>query len=272
MFEAASPSLRNGCQKSQSGFIRYDLSTEVPEAMELLLSRNLTDYYRQPSEKPRSPKSLRTVKQFWSNLRNSFKIVFRALSLSAIIPFIIFLRHPFGKGFEERTKIAVRKSRSTALLRALVHVIPVGVAIWEVMLNWNTYYVGSSALRLVYYQFAAKAHEMMIQASLATIISSYIRHEMVLGNGIPFGALFSGLQINQISYLWSMEFWGSVVSNHLSSWKRISTMAFISVCFILAAAAGPSSAILLIPRLDYWPAGSTNIWLNATFNDIWPDR
>lgn len=223
-------------------------------------------------DKLKISKFLRTVKHLLSNVHNSLKTAFRALGLSALIPFIKFLRHPFGKGFEEQTKIAIRKSRSAALLRASVHVVPVGIAIWEVTLNWNTYYVGSTALRLVYYQIAGKAHEMMIQASLATIIFSYVRHQMVLGNGIPFGALFSGLQINQVSYLWSMEFWGSVVSNHLSGWKRISTMVFISVCFILAAVAGTSSVILLTPRLDYWPAGSTHIWVNATVNDIWPDR
>lgn len=240
--------------------------------MALLLARNLAKYDRNSLEKPLSSKPLRIIKQFWSNVQNSVKTAFRALGLSVIISSIKFLRHPFGKGFEERTKIAIRKSRPVALLRALVHVVPVGIAIWEVALNWNTYYVGSSALRLVYYQIAAKAHEMMIQASLATIIFSYVRHEMVLGNGIPFGALFSGLQINQLSYLWSMEFWGSVGSNHPSRGKKIASMLLISLCFILAAVAGPSSAILLIPRLDFWPAGSTHIWVNATVNDIWPDR
>lgn len=237
-----------------------------------LLARKLAKYHRELSDKPRSPRLLRAVKIFWSNVQSSLKTTFRALGLSVISHFFKYLRHPLGKGFEERTKIAIRKSRSTALLRTLIHAVPVGIAIWEVTLNWNTYYVGSTALRLVYYQTAAKVHEMMIQASLATIIFSYVRHEMVLGNGLPFGALFSGLQVNQLSYLWSMEFWGSVGSHHLSIRKKIGTMVFISVCFILAAVAGPSSAILLIPRLDYWPAGSTNIWVNATVNDIWPDR
>lgn len=49
-------------------------------------------------------------------------------------------------------------------------------------------------------------------------------------------------------------------------------LVVISFCFILAAVAGPSSAILLIPRLADWPAGSTHIWVNATFDDIWPNR
>lgn len=177
-----------------------------------------------------------------------------------------------GKGFEEPTKTAISRNRITALLRALIHVIPVGVALWEITLNFYTYYVGSVIYNLVYYQFAAKAHEIMIQASLAAIVFSYVRHEMVLGKGLPFGALFSGLQINQISYLWSMEFWGSVASKHLRIWRKMAMVSLISTCFILAAAAGPSSAILLIPRLDYWQGGSTHIFINATPSEIWPDR
>lgn len=191
-----------------------------------------------------------------------------AVIISALKP----LRHPFGKGFQEQPKVAVHRNRTTSILRALIHVVPVGVALWEVILNWKTYYVGTIAYNQVYYQLAAKAHEIMIQASLAAVIFSNVRHEMALGEGLPFGALFSGLQINQVSYLWSREFWGSVVSKHLSIRRKVATLAVIILSFVLAAVAGPSSAVLLIPRLDYWPAGSTHIWVNATTSEIWPQQ
>ncbi|MCJ1265036.1 hypothetical protein MMC22_004911 [Lobaria immixta] len=230
------------------------------------------NHKRAPSNKPQYVFSGQGIKKIWSKLQESCQILCRAIGLNILVSSFKFLRHPWGKGFEETTKIAIRKSQPVALLRALVHVIPVGVALWEVTLNWNTYYAGSYLLKQVYYQTAAKVHEIMIQASLAAVIFSYIRHQMVLGKGIPFGALFSGLQMNQISYLWSIEFWGSISSNYLSVWRKMIMLFLISVCFILAAVAGPSSAILLIPRLSYWPAGSTHFWLNATFNDIWPNR
>ena len=159
-----------------------------------------------------------------------------------------------------------------ALLHSLIHVIPVGVAMWEIIFNWNTYYAGSIIYNQVYYQFAAKAHEVAIQASLAAIVFSYVRHEMALGQGLPFGALFSGLQVSQISYLWSMEFWGSLTSGYLPIRRRLGLLMIILLSFLLAAASGPSSAILLIPRLDYWPAGSTDIWVNMTVGDIWPTQ
>ena len=69
-----------------------------------------------------------------------------------------------------------------------------------------------------------------------------------------------------------MEFWGAACSNHLPVHRRTGVILVISIAISLAATIGPSSALLLIPRLAYWPAGSTDIWLNATFQDIWPDR
>ncbi len=158
------------------------------------------------------------------------------------------------------------------MLRALIHVIPVGVALTEIIINWSGYYVGASANGLSYFQFVAKAHEMTIQASLAAIVFSYVRYELSLGQGLPFGALFSGLQVTRVSFLWSMEFWGSACSDHLPIRRRLSLLLVIFTCVVQAATAGPASAILLMSRLDYWPAGSTHIWINATAEEMWPDQ
>ena len=159
-----------------------------------------------------------------------------------------------------------------AVLRSLVHIVPVSIALWLVVLNWATYYVGSFTYDQVYYQVGAKALEIMIQASLAAIVLGYIRHELVLGKGLPFGTIFSGLQVNQISYLWSMEFWGSIGSKSFSVYRKIFLFVSLVLIFVLAAAAGPSTAVLLIPRRDYWPAGSTHVWINGAKDDIWPSQ
>lgn len=206
-------------------------------------------------------------------LQNSTTTLFRALGLHVIVSAFRSLRHlAVGKGYDEPIKIAIRKSRTTALMRAFIHLIPVGVAMWEIIINWNTYYLGATVQNQAYYQFGAKVHEMTAQASLAAIMFSYIRYEMSLGQGLPFGALFSGLQISQASYLWSMEFWGSICSKHLPARRRTGLVLMMAMTIVLAATVGPSSAILLIPRLEYWPAGATNIWLNMTSQDLWPDR
>lgn len=206
-------------------------------------------------------------------LRDSSKTLCRALGLNVIFSFFVFLRHKMvGKGYTEPTKVAIRRSRTTALLRALIHIVPVGVALWEIVLNWNTYFVGYAVYNQAYYQFGAKVHEIAIEASLSAVIFSYVRYELMLGDGIPFGALFSGLQISQASYLWSMEFWGTISSRTISSKSKLRLLAVVTASIFLAAVTGPSSAILLVPRLDYWPAGSTNILGNVTSDDLWPSR
>ena len=208
-------------------------------------------------------------------LQTSSKTVFRVLGLNVVVSFFTFLRYrTVGKGYTEQTKIAVRKSRTTALLRALIHVIPVGVALWEIELNWNAYFVGYAIYNQAYYQFRAKAHEIAIEASLSAIIFSYIRYELMLGDGISFGALFSGLQVSQASYLWSMEFWGTICSNSNSVLlkSKLRLIFIIVVSVFLGAVAGPLSAVLLILKLDYWPAGNTNIWIKVISETLWSAR
>lgn len=146
------------------------------------------------------------------------------------------------------------------------------VALWEIVLNWNIYFVGYYSYNLAYYQFGAKLHKITIQASLSAVIFSYVRYELVLGDGIPFGALFSGLQISQASYLWSMEFWGTITSKTISLQNKLRLLSVVTASVFIAAVTGPSSAILLVPRFDYWPAGSTNVWINITSDSLWPTR
>ena len=197
-------------------------------------------------------------------------MVLRAFGLALFTS--LHLRRWLRGQAREPLKIAIRQSRAVALMRSLIHIVPIALALWLITLNWVTYYVGSYTLDQTYYQIGAKALEIMIQASLATITLAYTRHELVAGNGLPFGALFSGLQVNQISYLWSMELWGSIRSQSLPIRRKLFLLVLvISVC-ILAAGAGPSTAVLLIPRRDFWPAGSTHIWIDGVENDIWPTQ
>ena len=193
-------------------------------------------------------------------------IVFRSFGLGSFSN--INLHRWFRRQAQEPLKVVMRQNYTVALLRSLIHLVPTGAALWLVSLNWATYYVGSYAYDQVYYQAGAKALEILIQASLAAITLAYVRYELVLGKGIPFGVLLSGLQITQLSYLWSSELWGSMSSRSLSIQKKVTILVLVVLVFLLAAAASPSAAVLLVPRRDYWPVGSTHIWINGTANDI----
>ena len=209
-----------------------------------------------------------------SVFKKNAEVILRALGFQVLIcwtrslSFNKFKR----KSRSELPKVALHKNRVFALLRGLIHAVPVAGALFLVTINLYQYYAGSFIKPLALYQFLAKVHEILIQGSLAAIVFSYIRHEMVLGQGVPLGALFSGLQLSQASYLWSSEFWGSLRSKSLSLGKRCSLIAVIVSAIALAAVVGPSSAILLVPRLAYWPGGSTDIWINITADDLWPSR
>ena len=166
----------------------------------------------------------------------------------------------------------MNNSRLIAFLRNLIHIIPFGFAIFEIVLNWNVYYVGTKPYGTAIYQVFAKAHEILIQASITTIMFAAIRRELTAGDGIPFGFLFSGLQVSQISYLWSLELWGAMKGNTMRLYRRAVLCLLLTGGILLAATCGPASAVLLTPRLQMWPAGRTHLWINATADLVWPKR
>ncbi|CZR68202.1 uncharacterized protein PAC_18101 [Phialocephala subalpina] len=168
----------------------------------------------------------------------------------------------------EGRNVALDKSRFQALSRSAIHVIPILGAAVIIYLNMTTLYIGASLKEIYALQFAAKLHEITMVASIACIVFSYLRYQMTLGEGLPLGAITAGF--GQVSYLWSLEFWGSLFSPRFSSKKKAQFILVIVPAIILAATVGPSSAVCMIPRVAYWPAGSTYIWINGTQNEIYP--
>lgn len=213
---------------------------------------------------PTSRKQRKSPQGRWrSGLRSGLVNLCRALGLG-LLPSL------FAVDGNEVAKVAVHKNRLTSVLRALVHFVPVGGAVALIALNCRQFYIGPWLKNISLLQFAAKLHELTIQASLTTILLTYIRYELALGVGLPFGALFSGLQITQISYLWSLEFWGSISASKIPIRQRLCFLMMALITILLAATVGPASALAMIPRLENWPAGRTYIWLNGSVEDIWP--
>ena len=172
------------------------------------------------------------------------------------------------------------KNRGQALTKCIVHVLPVSASLAIVGLNIVQFYVGGElrgpggydVQKLAALQFAAKLHELLMLASLGAIVFTMIRKELAFGEGgIPFGALFAGFQIDKISLLWSSEFWGTLT--HKWRFRRRTKLYLVSlivVCTLLGVSVGPSSANLIKPRLDFWAAGGTTFWINATEDQLYP--
>ncbi|KAH0561987.1 hypothetical protein GP486_003306 [Trichoglossum hirsutum] len=182
----------------------------------------------------------------------------------------------------ERPKIAIRRDRWTALLRCAIHIVPVAPSIALIYLNLTDSYIGGEltgpsggdAFKLGALQFAAKLHELAIQASIAVILLSYIRHELTIGPGLPFGAVNAGQSFTDLSFLWSSEFWGAILSTEgRFTWRRKLSLTFaIFGSVLLAAVAAPSSAISVIPQLGLWPACGTSFWINGSSQTFWPSK
>lgn len=151
-----------------------------------------------------------------------------------------------------------------------------------VILNLRQYYIGGELAgvsgedlqKLAALQFGAKIHELLMLASLGEVLFTWLRKELAFGDGIPLGAVFAGLQFTSLSTLWAPEFWGTVFDAYAQGKGRRARkwylICLIVVCTLLGVSVGPSTANLMRPRLDYWPAGGTKFWLNVTSDEIHP--
>ena len=206
----------------------------------------------QPSEEPRS----------------RLQRLCRAFGLGLFYQLMYQKRHP-SKKISEPKKIAIREDRWMAIFAGSIHFIPIAATAIICGLNLSGYYIGGELAgikneddaKFIGLQFAAKLHELTINASLTAIIFSFVRHQLAVAGGLPFGALFTGLQFQEISFLWSMELWGAARAHFMRLRIRLAIILLVVVCAFLSVSVGSASATLMRPRLDYWPAGGTDFWV-----------
>ena len=168
---------------------------------------------------------------------------------------------------EENNKAKKLKFGTRTFLRYILHLFPLSATMTMVTINFSGIYVGIGTAWLPSLQFVAKLIEIMMQASIVAIASSYLQQE-VMNHTIPLGAVFAPLQITKIGYLWSPELWGSMISPVMRNNRKALFLMSVVSSMLLASAVGPSFAIALIPRPTYYPAGYTLVWLNMTANRI----
>ena len=101
-----------------------------------------------------------------------------------------------------------------------------------------------------------------------------IRDELLHGDGVPIGLVGAGINFTKLSYFWSPEMTGSLRSLFRGNrkYRKVQLGLFLLLAGLLALFAGPSCAVLLLPRKDEWPAGGTNIYLNGSKADFWPEQ
>ena len=202
---------------------------------------------------------------------------FRSIGLAIINDTLHHVRKP---GDEEEIKVVIHKSLGLALLRCSVHVLPVSVSVIILWINFKQTFIGidfrslisSETINIALLQTAAKIQELLIVSSLAAVAFQLLRYQLLYGDGLSLGFLAAGFDFVKLSYFWSPEFVGSIrdIGRHRGTIRTTAITVFLILAGGLAAFAGPSCAVLLIPQTQDWPAGSANVYLNGSKEQLWP--
>ncbi|KAK2593012.1 hypothetical protein QQS21_009302 [Conoideocrella luteorostrata] len=197
------------------------------------------------------------------------------LHLLAQIPFV--RRRAWGR--VERPKPIIRNSFPTTLAHLSVHVLPVLTSIAIIALNFKHLFLGrtipgpvlNNAVTIAAFQVCAKLHELLIVASLSIIVLSVIREQLISGAGLPLGFLCSGFTFSQLSYFWSEAYWGAVGAQ-MPRCRKIITALLLLLAGLIATTAGPSSAVLMVPREQEWNAGGSEFYLRGNMSELFPAK
>ncbi|KAF5609100.1 uncharacterized protein FSUBG_4255 [Fusarium subglutinans] len=206
-----------------------------------------------------------------------FKTLFRTIGLK-VITFIL------KSNREEKPKVLIKKSRRVAIARCAVHVIPALLTIGLSVVNFVGFFIGGElqgkqnddSFKLGLLQIATKVQELLIVASIGTVIFHCLRSEVMFGPGLPLGFLVSGYSFSSISYLLSPEFLGGLKQSWAQpmsardKFKRRCFVALIIVGCLLALLAALATAVLMIPRVKDWNIGGGIYWLTGDNDTLWP--
>lgn len=186
--------------------------------------------------------------------------------------------HTHKSADTEEPKIVLTRSLKSALWHSAIHILPMAIQIVLIWMNYSRMFIGPNftmnpgydVFWLALIQGAAKATELLCIASLATILLHLLRREL-LGDGVPIGLLGSGIWFSSFGAFFSSSFLGSVNwARRPISWTRIQFYITLITCGSLAATIGPVTAILMLPRMQHYPAGGASFYMNGSDTDLWP--
>ena len=172
----------------------------------------------------------------------------------------------------EHRKTAMYQNHWLAAGHALLHLVPLSSAVALLILNWSQYFVGPSFTLSTTLQFVAKLQELLMQASLAEIVLSIVRSQVMEGY-LPLGALSASTQAMQISYLWSFDLLGAVTSRSFYGRRKALFVCLVPLLILLTALVGPSNAVLMIPRAGMSSTPHVVHWHSKSDEDaMFPSR
>jgi hypothetical protein len=106
----------------------------------------------------------------------------------------------------EEPKRLFTMSRKVALVRCGVHLLPSCVSLILITINLLSYFIGAElqafqngdSIKMGILQICAKVQELLVVASLSTVIFHVLRSELVFGPGLPLGLLGAGFKFTSL--------------------------------------------------------------------------
>ena len=189
----------------------------------------------------------------------------------------------------EEAKVLIPKSRLFRFGESLVHLALLAITPYILSLNFRyTYWSDTGApnvnTKLEAFQFAAKLYEILICASLASTTLYLLRRALWSSEGVSLGSLVASYGFGDASIFLSPAFWGGLVvaMQPRQQPRHFALGIFLILAILVAAVAGPSAAIILIPQLGWWPQpynasiepysinGLPIFFLNISTASLWP--
>lgn len=183
-------------------------------------------------------------------------------------------------------KVAITRKRRSVLADTFIHIVPIAITAVLLSLNFNHVFFKNEdnthvQALLNSFQFGAKLHEVLIAASLTSIVLYRVRRELLKPNakGVALGFVTVPYELSDITLLASTQFWGALTSPRrggvrLLEWLPM-TILLIAGLFLVAVV-GPSSAILMVPALNWFEVkspfkgGPISVYTNISSSDLWP--
>jgi hypothetical protein len=127
------------------------------------------------------------------------------------------------------------------------------------------------------FQFVAAFHAIIIGISMGAMAVYHLQYELCAADGLPFGYVLSPFQLGSPQMFLKPGFWKAAFAK--TNTARIYFFgAGIFVVTVIQALMNPSSAILIVPQLDWWkvnqPFGGTNgfTYINVSQSDMRPSH
>lgn len=188
---------------------------------------------------------------------------------------------------EPRAATAHRE-RWLNVLYCLPHMVPLAATMTILILNargvyWQDLGRPNQNTILQALQYAAKGHELTMAASLTAIIVHQIQYDLSSPKGVSLGFLTAGFRLSDPLFVCTREFIGGAMARvHAEGMSRFSALTYLLVLGVtLTLVVGPSSAIAMIPRLNWWEVSKTDafgplytdrVYFNRTEAELWPEN